>query len=199
MVSLTSSFNHYMSPQSLLDFFFPHTSSHAFRTPSLKDFHKSGALVLTSCFTLFSNLTLVRFSFNFQMFLVMIRCFFTTFFRTLLSRSTITSLSEVTMESLSHLLYTFCIFLPQAQINFCLTSTGTISNFRFVCLIKPSVCHAQLSFITELQQYSSFSISFPNTLPPCAGAQPGWPLCHHSPLVLGKIMPKTNNCLKICW
>ena len=80
-----------MSPRSLLYFFFPHTSSHAFRTPSLKVFHKSGASVLTRSFTLFSNLTLLRFSFNFQIFL-MILCFLTTFFRAFLSRSTSTSL-----------------------------------------------------------------------------------------------------------
>ena len=88
IVFLTSSFYHHMSPRSLLEFFFPHTSSGAFRRPSLKVFHKLGACVLTSSFTLFSNLTLVRFLFNFQIFLLMIRCFLTTCFRNILSRST---------------------------------------------------------------------------------------------------------------
>ena len=43
--------------------------SHAFRTSSLKVFHKSSTSVLSSSFTLFSNLTLVWFSFTFQIFL----------------------------------------------------------------------------------------------------------------------------------
>ena len=46
-----------------------------------------------------------------------------------------------------------------------MNSAYTISDFPFVCLIKPSVCHAQLFFITKLQQ-SSFCISFSNTIPP---------------------------------
>ena len=48
MVSLTSSFHHQMSPRSLLDFFFQYTSSHTFRTPFFKVFHKSDVSVLTS-------------------------------------------------------------------------------------------------------------------------------------------------------
>ena len=84
MVSLTSSFNHNMLPRSLLDFFFPLISPHAFRTPSLS-FLQSGASVLTSSFSLFSSLTLVWFSFNFQIFLFMM-FFLTIFFRTFLSR-----------------------------------------------------------------------------------------------------------------
>ena len=117
MVSLTSSFHHHMSPRSLLDFF-PHSSSHAFGTTSLKVFHKSGASVLTSSFISFSNFTLVRFSFNYQLFLLMIRSFFITFFRTFLSRSTTTipcwSSHGITFTSLTYFLY----FPTQAQNQF---------------------------------------------------------------------------------
>ena len=165
MISLTPSFHHHMSPRSLLNFFFPHTSSNAFRTSSLKVFHKSGASVLTSSFTLFSNLTLVRFSSNFQIFLLIIRCFLITFFRTFLSRSTITSLVMKFPWNHFHISYMLSVFFSHKhKINFCFTSTGSVSDFfLFVCLIKPSACHAQLFFITELQQFPSFCISFPNS------------------------------------
>ena len=72
MVSFTSSFHHHMSHQSLLRFLFTHTSSHAFRTHPWKVFHKSSASVLISSFILFSNLTLVRFSFSFHSFFLTI-------------------------------------------------------------------------------------------------------------------------------
>ena len=61
------------------------------KAPSLKVFHKSGSSVLTISFTLFSNFTLVRFSFNFHI-LFMISSFLTIIFRTFLSRFTATSL-----------------------------------------------------------------------------------------------------------
>ena len=64
MVFFSSSFHHHMSLQSLLDVF-THISSNAFRTFCLKDFHKSGPSVLTSSFSLFSDLTLVQFLFSF--------------------------------------------------------------------------------------------------------------------------------------
>ena len=50
-----------------------------------------------------------------------------------------------------HIPYVLSVFFSRRhKINFCFTSTSTTSDFPFPCLIKPSVCHAQLFFITEL-------------------------------------------------
>ena len=65
-----------------------------------------------------------------------------------------------------HIPYILSVFFSHKhKINFCSTSTSTISDFPLACLIKPSVCYAQFSFITKFQQSPSFCISFPNTIP----------------------------------
>ena len=92
MVFFTSSFYHHESPRSLLDFFFPHTSLHVFRTPSLKVFHKPGASALTSSFTLFQILLLFAFHSTSKPFFLWSRCFLTILFKTFLSSSTTISL-----------------------------------------------------------------------------------------------------------
>ena len=138
MAFLTSLFHHQMSPRSLLDFFFPHTSSHAFRTPSLKVFLKSGASVLASFFALFLNLTHVQFSFNFQIFL-MIRFFLTIFLKPFLLIYDHQFVLKFAWNQfhISYILFVF--FSHKHKINFCSTSTSTISDFPFACLIEASV------------------------------------------------------------
>ena len=49
--SFTSSFHHQVFPLLLLPLFFPHTSSHAFETPSLKCPHKFGTPTSTNLVT----------------------------------------------------------------------------------------------------------------------------------------------------
>ena len=148
MVSFTSSFYHHMSSRSLLDFF-PCTSSHPFRTPSLKVFKKSDAYVLTSSFTLFSTgysclafIQLPNLSSDNPFF------FSQSFLEPFFPHLRPPSCAEVSMESLSHA-YILSVFSP--------TSTKPISvshspalEVIFLFLIKPCVYNAQLFFIEEL-------------------------------------------------
>ena len=149
MASLTSSFLNHMSPRSLLDFFFPRTSSHAFRTRFLKVSHKSGASMLTSSFTLFLNLALVRFSFSFHVFLLMIGSLLTIFFRTFLFRSMTTSISwcshGITFTSHTYFLY----FSYKHKINFCFTSTCALSDFSISLPYQNHVFATHSSFSSQ--------------------------------------------------
>ena len=130
IIFLTSSFQHHMSPRSPPDFF-PHTSTHAFRTPFLKVFHKSGASVHTGSFTLYSNLTLIWFSFNFHILPFTIRSFVTIFFITFFYSDLQPPVcAGVPMESLLYSNIFFVFFPLKHNINF--TFIRTLSDFPFL-------------------------------------------------------------------
>ena len=82
---LTSSFHHHLFPPFFLTFFIPHSSSHAVRTPSLKDSHKIVVSTSTDSSTLLSNFSCISFSFNFQTMRFTLDSFLTTLFSFLLS------------------------------------------------------------------------------------------------------------------
>ena len=62
----TSSFNHHLFPLFFLTFFYPHSSLHTFRTPSLKDYLKFIVSTSTNSSTLLSNFSCISLFFNFQ-------------------------------------------------------------------------------------------------------------------------------------
>ena len=64
-----------------------------------------------------------------------------------------------------HIPYILSVFFPHKyKINFCFTSTSDISDFPFVFLIRPNVCHAQL-FHHRTLAISFLLHFFPNTIP----------------------------------
>ena len=77
--TFTSSFHHQVSPLILLHLFFPHTSSHAFKTPSLKCPHKFCAPTSTDFITFSSNHFPIFTSFSKLIFLLSVHVFLTTF------------------------------------------------------------------------------------------------------------------------
>ena len=151
MVSLTFSFYHHMSPRSLLDFFFPHTSSNDSRIQYLKVFDKSGASLLPSSFTPFLILLLFGFHLASKSFFLRSVAFSQSFLEPFIQIYDHQPVLKFPSNHF-HIPYILSAFLSHKhEIDFCFTSTSPINDFPFVHLIKPCVCHAQLFFITELQ------------------------------------------------
>ena len=74
----TSSFHHHLSPFHIIPLFFPHTSSHAFKIPSLKCSHKFGNPTSTNLITSSLNRFLILKSFSKLIFLLSVHVFRTT-------------------------------------------------------------------------------------------------------------------------
>ena len=100
---------------------------------------------LTSSFTIFSNLTLIQFLFNFHMlFLVFSRSIFTILFRTLLFRSKITSLccksNGITFISLTYFLSLF----PTSSKSISVSHPIALYLIFLILFLEPCVCDTQL-------------------------------------------------------
>ena len=121
--SFTSSFHSHELPPSCLTNFFLHNSSHAFKSPSLKDSHKFFAFTSTNSSTLLSYLSLITSSFNFHSLLLTTRFIFTTSFRFCLSTSTTTNLC---CNSQGMVLISFRCFLCSFPIR---TKSISVANF----------------------------------------------------------------------
>ena len=90
IATITLLFYHHASPLLLLPLFFPHTTSHVFKTPSLKCPLKIGAPISTNSVTFSSNHSLIFTSFSKVIFLLSAHVFLTTFLIFFLSVSAIT-------------------------------------------------------------------------------------------------------------
>ena len=178
MASLTSLFHHHMSPRSFLDFFFPYTSSHAFRAHPWK-FSTNPARLCLLVLIFFFQILLFGFHSISKSFFLWSLAFSQSFLEPFYPDLRPPVCAKVHMESLSHPLHTFCIFPPQAQSQFLFYIHQHYKwfFFLFVCPIKPSVCHSFSSQNSSNLLRSAFLIPIP--LPPCTPSKPSahFPTC----------------------